>query len=367
MSKKPRKNIQVSLLHFFNITLIPLQEKVNFARHLSIGIKSGLSLLDTLDLIKQQTSSKRFSAMVSRIMEDINNGQSLADSLERFNYVFGHLFISMVRVGEVGGNLSGTLAYLSNELKKQRELHNRVKSAMIYPAIILIVTIGITVFLTLFIFPKILPIFQSLGVQLPASTRLIIQTLSFLDNFGFLLLVGMAVFAIAVRALLFIQKVRYGMHAVSLRIPFVSTLIINVTITSFSRVLAALLKSGMTLLDALVVVKTTISNLVYQRHVEQMIEVVRRGEEMTKYLKKYPRLFPPMLVGMIKVGEGTGNLEDNLLYLAEYYESEVDETVNNLTTILEPLLLLFMGVIVGFIALSIITPIYKVTQGLNIR
>ena len=141
----------------------------------------------------------------------------------------------------------------------------------------------------------------------------------------------------------------------------------NVTITNFARSLSVLLKSGMTILDALEITKGTFHSMIYRKEIDQMILAVRRGESMAKYLGSAPKLFNPMFVGMIEIGESTGNLEENLVYLAEYYESEVDETVRNLTTILEPLLLLFMGFLVGFVALSIITPIYKVTQGLKLR
>ncbi len=356
----------ISLLRFFGITSVPIQERINFARHLSISIKSGLTLLDALDLIRRQTSSRALTRIIESIIKDVNNGQSLTDSLEPFRYVFGQLFISMIKVGEAGGTLSQALLYLSEELKKQRGVRHRVRSALIYPTIILFATLGITIFLTLFIFPKILPIFQSLGVQLPFTTRLIIQMLTFLNKFGLLMVGGIIIFVIAVRLLLLVKKVRNYFDRFLLLLPFVSTIIVDVTLTNFTRSLSVLLKSGMTLIDALGIAKTTFGNLYYRSHIDGVIEVVKRGEEMTKYLEKRPKLFPPMLIGMIRVGEGTGNLEENLLYLSEYYEGEVDELVKNLTTILEPMLMLLMGLIVGFVALAIVTPIYKVTQGLRI-
>src|SRR3989344_1368911 len=157
-SRKRQNGIQILFLKVFS--LIPLQERINFARHLSIDIKSGMPLIEALRLIQRQMQSKNLSKLIEKIIDDVNNGQFLAQSLDRYRYAFGDFFINMVKVGETSGNLSATLLYLSDELKKQKEINHKVRSALIYPLIILIATIGVTLFLTLVIFPKILPIFE---------------------------------------------------------------------------------------------------------------------------------------------------------------------------------------------------------------
>ncbi len=346
---------------------VPFQEKVNFARHLSIGIKSGMPLMENLRLIRGQTRSKRFQRILDRIMKDVENGQFLAQSMKRFRATFGDFFINLVKVGESSGNLSSSLLYLAEELKKQREVSQRVRSALIYPFIILIATLGITVFLTFFIFPKILPIFSSLRVELPFTTRLVIMTLSFIKEYGIWVLGGLVAFIMMIRVLLFIPLTHLFFDRLILSVPVVSKTTMSLTLANFTRSLSVLLKSGMNIVDALATAKGTFHNLYYRREVERIVESVRRGESIARYIENHPRIFPPMVAGMIRVGESTGNLQENLLYLAEFYENEVDELTKNLTAILEPVLLLFMGLLVGFIALSIITPIYKITEGLQVH
>lgn len=346
---------------------VPLQEKINFARHLSVSIKSGMSLIDALKLIQGQSNSKKFSHLLGKVIEDVENGQFLAQSLAKFQYIFGDLFVNMVKVGETSGNLSQSLLYLAGEIKKQREINRRIKGALIYPLIILIATIGVTLFLTLFIFPKILPIFVSLKIQLPFTTQLVIYVLSFLQFYGLYVLGGLVLLFIFGKGMLAVRRIHFLFDRLTINLPFISQVVMNITMTSFTRSLSVLLKSGMTLVDALEIARGTFHNLYYQREIEYMAEGVKKGESMARYLAQNHRIFPPMLTSMIQVGESTGNLEENLAYLSDYYESEVDETLKNLTTILEPVLLLTMGLLVGFIALSIITPIYQVTQGLQIK
>jgi type IV pilus assembly protein PilC len=346
---------------------VPLQEKINFARHLSVATKSGFPLVEALKLIRDQASKKRFKKIIDEIIGDIESGQSLAQSLGRFPHVFNDFFVNLVKVGETSGNLSETLLYLASELKKQREVSHKVRSALVYPVVILVVTIAVTLFLTLFIFPKILPIFVSLGIQLPATTRAVIMVLTFLSNYGFWFLGGLVAFIIGIRLLLMVEKIHFYFDKSLLSMPFISGVVVNVTMTNFSRSLSVLLKSGMNIIDALKVSEKTFHNKYYREQIEQAIQSVQKGESVARYLTEKPKLFPPMVVGMIQVGEQTGNLEQNLLYLSEHYDSEVDEVVRNLTTILEPFLLVFMGLLVGFVALSIITPIYQVTQGLRFQ
>ena len=345
---------------------VSFQEKINFARHLSVAIKSSMPLLEALKLIRKQIPGKGFTAIIDDIIKDVNNGQFLAQGMAKYSHVFGDFFVNMVRVGESSGNLSQTLLYLAHELQKQKEIASRVKSAMVYPAVIFFATIAITGFLTFFIFPKILPVFGSLNVELPATTRGLIFVLKFLQEHGIVFGIVMFFVMIGMRLVLLVPTVHFMFDQLTLAIPVLSKVTKSITLTNFTRSLGILLKSGMTIVDALDIAKGTFHNLYYRREIESLIEGVKRGESMTRYLESRPTLFPPMMVGMIQVGETTGNLEENLTYVAEFYESEVNESVGNLTTVIEPLLLLFMGFLVGFVALSIITPIYKITQGLQV-
>jgi type IV pilus assembly protein PilC len=358
-------NLKNSFLRLFNG--VPFQEKVNFARHLSVTTESGLPILDALRLIQKQTPSKSLKKIIEEVARGVNNGLPLSSALQKFDYVFGDFFINLVRVGETSGNLSEVLGHIALELKKQKEIRGMVRSAMIYPAVILCATIGVTIFLVVFIFPKILPVFVSLGVELPFATKLVIVLLRFVGSYGAITAGGLVILVVLVEVILSIPKIHLLWDRLILKIPIISGLVQQVTLASFTRSLSILLKSGMNIVDALDVAKQTFHNKYYQEEIGRVSESVRKGESIARYLNERPALFPPMFTGMIQVGENTGNLEQNLLYLADYYESEVDEGLKNLTSILEPILLLFMGLAVGFVALAIITPIYKVTQGLKAR
>lgn len=346
---------------------ISIQERINFARHLSVAIHSGLPLIEGLRLIQAQLPSKRLVKVVAEVIRGVNNGQTLAQALGKYQKSFGEFFISMVKVGEASGNLSQNLLHLSKELKKQHDIRGRAKSAMIYPAIVLVATLGMSIGLTVFIFPKILPIFTSLHVALPFTTRLLIAFMEFIQTKGYLAGGVLVVAIIALRGAISFRKIHFYFDRLILLLPVVSKIVVNITLANFSRSLAILLGSGMTLVDSLAVTRVTFHNLYYQREVERIIEAVRRGEEMATHMSQKPHLFPPILTGMIKVGESTGNLEENLRYLAEYFTEEVETSVQNLTSLLEPILVLVMGLVVGFIALSIIMPIYSITQGLNVK
>jgi|GEM_PF-123426 type II secretory pathway component PulF len=363
---KKKGSINLSEMALFAPRLT-IQERINFARHLSVAIKSGLPLLEGLRLVENQAASKGLTKIIQKVMDDVNNGQSLAQALGRFEHTFGDFYVSMVKVGEASGNLSSSLLYLSQEIKKQRDISGKTKSAMIYPMVILFATIAMSVALTVFIFPKIVPIFVSLKVDLPITTRFLIQLMEFLQTKGIITGIALVVGFIVARSLVTVKSIHYYFDRATLSIPVVSKIVTSTTLANFTRSLAVLLKSGMTLMDALAVTKVTFHNLYYRRQIEKIIDVVRRGEEMAHYMATLPRFFPPMLSGMIKVGENTGNLEENLMYLSEYYTEEVENSVRDLTSLLEPILILGMGGVVAFIALSIIMPIYSITQGLKVK
>jgi len=339
---------------------LPLQEKINFARHLSIMIKAGLPLLDSLKIIRRQSKGK-MARLVDEVTLDISNGQFLADSLSHYP-AFGDFFVSVVRVGEASGTLAENLGYLADEMKKSRILRSKIRSAMVYPIVILVATIVVTALLTFVVFPKVMPIFTSLNIELPLVTVILIKSLTFIKNFGGWLLLGFVVLIIGLKFALRIYLVRLIFSKIVFLLPVVSKLSIHVGMANFTRILGILLKSGVKIVEALTITSNTFNNLIYRQAFLEAADEVRRGEQFAHYLMKNKHIFPPLLGSMVEIGENTGSLESNLLYLSEYYTEEVDISVRNLTTMLEPLMLVVMGLIVGFVALSIILPIYKLTQ-----
>lgn len=344
---------------------ISIQERINFARHLALIVKAGLPLLEGLKIIRRQTSSKTLVRVIDELMNDVNNGQFLADSLARHTHLFGDFFINVVRVGESSGTLAQNLLYLAEEMKKSHELKNTVRSALVYPMIILVMSIAVTGLLTFFVFPKLLPVFTELGVNLPITTRILIVVMSFLFNYGVWLLVGLVALIFAARILRRITIMRIVFDRLLLTLPVISGLVVNVNVANFARVLAILLRSGVQIVEAVTITSKTFTNVLYKRALAAAAEEVRKGEQLALSLTKNKLLFPPLMAGMIEMGENTGNLETNLAYLADYYADEVTVTLRNLTTLLEPVLLLVMGSIVAFVAISIVTPIYSISQSIK--
>lgn len=345
---------------------VPLQERVLFARHLSVGIKAGMSMQDSLKLIQVQTKSKSFKKILDVIIGDTANGMFLSASMEKYAGIFGQLFVNIVRVGEQSGTLTENLSYLSHELKKKQELRSKVRGALIYPAVIFCATIGIVATLMIAVFPKILPVFSTLKIKLPITTRVLIAATNFMTSYT-----GWIIGGVILTILLFVILSKYewfkhGWHHVLLRIPVVGGIAVKVNMASISRILGLLLKSGTQVIEAVNITADALDNRVYRHELRTAGETLRRGEFFSLYLARDPKMFPPIFANMVQVGENTGNLTENLEYLSSFYEEDVDEVLKNLNSIIEPFLLLFMGLLVGFMALSVVTPIYSISQSLTL-
>lgn len=345
---------------------LSVQERINFARHLSLVIKAGLPIFEGLRIIQSQTESPVLKKVLESLMADVNNGKFLADGLAKYEFLFGDFFVNIVRVGESSGTLSKNLLYLADELNRSKQLEAKVRSAMIYPLVILCATIAVAGFLTFYVFPKLIPVFASLNVKLPLTTVILLAVLHFMQAYGIELLGGLVLLIIIVKIVVSrVRVVKYVLDRVILFVPVISDLSVGVNIVNFTRVLGLLLKSGVKIVEALDITSATFNNLVYRKFIHESAERVKTGEQMGTYLAKHKSLFPPLVAGMVLIGESTGNLEENLEYLASYYDEEVDNKLHALTSLIEPLMLLLMGLLVGFVALSIITPIYSISQGIQ--
>lgn len=342
---------------------ISLQEKILFTKNLALTLKSGVSLVNGLAFLKRQAKSRSMKKILDSLIKDAESGLFLSVGLEKFKNVFGDLFVNIIKVAEVSGTLPENLIYLGGELEKQNTLRKKVRGALIYPIIILIATVVISVTMVVFVFPKILPLFQSQKIELPLTTRILIAISAFISSYGIWAGAGVVLLFIMFRFLLKVPPIRFVYHSSLFLVPILGRSLVNYNMANVTRTLGLLLRSGVKIIEALHIVSQTTTNLVYRRELLRAEDHVRTGEFFSKYLAGSPRRFPGLLVNMIEVGENTGNLNENLFYLAEYYENEVDDFVKNLSSILEPILLLFMGGIVGFIALSFITPIYQLTKG----
>jgi len=345
---------------------LSIKDQVFFAKRLSFLINANVPIMDSLHILQRQTKSKRQRQMYDTIITDVSNGQFLATSLGRFGHVFGDFAINIIKTGETSGSLDENLNYLAEELEKKQRLRRKVMGALIYPALIIVATLGITGLLTVYIFPKILPIFASLDVTLPITTRFLIWLSDFLSNWG-LLVIGIIILVTVGLTVLISKKkqAHYVWDRIILRFPLLGKIALHYQVANITRTLGLLLKSGTSIVESLKITADTTSNMVFREKLELISGSVMEGELVSAQMLKYPHVFPDLMAQMVGIGEKTGKLSDTFLYLSDLYEEEVDNLTKNLSSTIEPVLMIFMGIIVGFIAVSIITPIYQVTQHLN--
>src|SRR3989338_4534437 len=354
--------------NFSSPALFSIKKQTFFAKRLSFLIKAGVPMLESLQVIKEQTKSKSDMKVFSRVFSDLANGQSLAVSLARFKGVFGNFAINIIKAGESSGTLIQSLNYLADELKKKEILRKKIMSALLYPVIITIATFGITGMLIVYIFPKILPIFASLKAELPLSTRMIIAISNVVRNDGWYIFAGLIIFTVT--AFIIIKKVpkaRFIYDGLILKIPLFGGIAKNYNLTNTLRTLGLLLKSGLTLTESLLITSDTTHNVQYKKVFNDTSLGIMKGKNMSDIFGQSPSLFPDMVGHMIGVGEKSGNLSTTLIYLSEFYENEFEDQTKNLSSSIEPALMIIMGVLVGFVAISIITPIYGITQYLTPR
>jgi len=365
--KKKRKSLW-NRVKEMSYTRLSIKDQTFFVKRLSFLIKAGIPMRESLVMIREQTHKKGYASILDIIITNVSNGQNLSTSLSRFKNTFGEFAINIIGFGEQSGILSENLEYIADELKKRQMLRKKIISASVYPIIVTIATIGIVTFLMVFLFPKILPIFASLKYELPLSTRIVIAISNFISNWGLISLASLAVILIAF--LITIKKsqtVAFYFDKFLLKLPIIGKIIQDYNLANFTRTMGLLLRGGITMGEALPISAKTTPNLVYKKEYKLLSAVVNRGGKISTHLNKSRDLFPDLVSQIISVGEHSGNLSNSLIYLSEMYEAEIDDFTKNLSSMVEPILMIIMGILVGFIAISIITPIYGITQHLNVR
>jgi type II secretory pathway component PulF len=342
------------------------QDQIFFAKRLGMILKAGMPIMEGLHMMSSETRSGSARHIFQSITVDVSEGQPLSAGLGKFQTIFGDFCINIVRVGETSGTLYENLDYLAEELKKKQALRRKVLGALVYPAVIILATIGITVMLTVFIFPKIIPIFKSVKATLPLSTRMLIAISGFLGTWGWHLLGGVVILGITFFLLVrFVPKCHLWTDIILLRIPLLGKLSQNYNLANSARTLSLLLKSDVGIVRSMELVAASTKNQAYRKAFQAAEIRIIRGQKLSEQFKASPELFPTLMTQMVHVGESTGNLSSSLMFLSDMYEEEIGELTKNLTTMLEPILMIIMGLVVGFIAISIITPIYSITQSLT--
>jgi len=345
---------------------ISTSDQIFFIKRLSFLINANIPILESLGMILEQTRGVGFKKIITAVIEDMSNGQLLSESLGKWKGIFSSHTLHIIYFAESSGSLGENLEYIALELEKKQILRKKVLSAFIYPALVTVATFGITIFLMIYLFPKITPVFKSLRMELPLSTRIVMFTSTLIREHGFLI-AGLLVVVVISFTTLFKKnsRVHSTVHKILFRIPIIGKIFKSYELTNITRTLGLLLKSGLTLSDALPIAVAATGNVLYKNELIILDERITRGEKMSLYLETRPFLFPIVIPQIIAVGERSGNLPESLIYLSLFYEQEVDDFTRNLSTLIEPLLMISLGLLVGFIAISIITPIYGITQNLH--
>ncbi|MEI7688808.1 MAG: type II secretion system F family protein [Candidatus Nomurabacteria bacterium] len=344
---------------------VSLSEKIMFTNNLSGMLSAGLSLTRALSVLEKQTTNKYFKSILKSLIDGIDKGDTLSTGMKKFPKVFSGVFISMVHSGEESGGLPNTLKEIGVTLKKTYDLNKKIKGAMIYPSVIIIAIFAIGVLMMIYVVPTLTKTFVDIGVPLPASTQFIIfisDTLS--QHFPiFVLFIG-ALIAIGILISKFSITRRY-FDLIILKLPILGTLIKEMNTARTARTLSSLLSSGVDLSKALSITEEVLQNVHYKELIHNSINSIEKGIVLSISFKEHTDLYPIMVGEMIEVGEETGKLSQMLIDIAAFYENEIDNKTKNLSTIIEPVLMIFIGVAVGFFAIAMIKPMYSVMDNIK--
>lgn len=333
-----------------------------FTRQLSTIISAGLPLLQGLEILAEQTEDPNFAKIIDSIAQYVESGETFSDALKRYPKAFPELYVSMVRAGEASGDLDGVLLQLAEYLEASEELKRRIKSAMTYPVVAFSMIILIATGLVIFVVPQFAEIFASFNRELPGPTQVLINLSNALRTpYAWAIIIGSIVGIIAfLRIYGSTELGRYNLDQLKLRLPIFGDLIRKVSISRFTRTLSTLIRSGVPILQALEIVEKTSGNSVFGKAIKQSSESVRNGEPLSEPLAR-SGVFPPMVTRMIAVGEKTGELENMLKKISDFYDSEVKAKVDALTSLIEPILIGIMGLVVGSIIIALFLPIFQLS------
>lgn len=344
---------------------VKLQEKIVFIQDLSLMLKSGIPVARALGILSKQTHNKKFSKVLQELTQDIENGKALHESMEKFPKIFSQIFVSMIKVGELSGNLDQSLQYLSVQLEREADLKSHVRGAMIYPSVIVGAMIIIAVVMSIYVLPKLTGVFKDFNTELPVLTQMVMGFSDFMAGNALVVIAGLVVICGAVPTLLRTPPGKRAFDTFMVHMPILSPVVKKINLARFARVFSSLLKSGIPIVEGLHVAADSIPHVLYREAITEGADTVKTGNSLTDTLAKYEVLFPFIVVQMLQIGEETGNIESILEQLAVHYEAEVDLTLKNFSSIIEPLLLLVIGSIVGVLAYALIIPIYNIGSSIQ--
>lgn len=356
-----------SRFHFGFGKKVGLKELVVFTRQLSTMVAAGVPLNRSLATLQKQADGKYFKEVIGDISKNVQAGNPLGDSFAKYPDVFSAVYVNMVKAGEAGGILDEILKRLANQVEKESSMRKKIKSAMTYPAVILGVTVLGFFGIMIFIIPKISAILKDLGgpdAQLPIYTRVMLSTSEIMQKYLIIIIFVMGIGIYLLRRYLATPGGQYKLHALLLKIPIIKTLVSKVAVARFARTFASLMSAGVGVLDALEVTGGAIGNKVIEKELKDAAVEVKNGKQLSEPLSR-SKNFPPIVSQMIAVGEETGKIDEILLKVADFYEEEVDALVDALSSLIEPIMIIVLGGVVGLIAASVMGPIAGLSKNIQ--
>lgn len=346
---------------------VKVKELAVFTRQLSTMVSAGVPLNRSLHTLQDQTKSPYFKKVISGVAKDVEGGTPLADAFKKYPNVYSDVFVNMVRAGEAGGILDEILKRLSLQIERDASMRKKIKGAMAYPVVILTVTIVSFFGIMIFIIPKLGEIIKDLGgedAQLPIYTQAMLGISDFLQQYAIPIIVGTFILAFIIRRYIKTPKGRYQFDGLLLRLPIIKNVIIKVAIARFARTFASLMSSGVSVLDALEVTGGAIGNKVIEKELQNAAREVKNGKPLSEPLGK-SKHFPAIVAQMLAVGEESGQIDTILIKVADFYEEEVETTIDSLASIIEPIMIIMLGAVVGVIAASVMGPIANLSKNVG--
>ena len=352
----------------FSLGKMKLGDLVMMVKQLAVMIRAGIDMQEAISILGAQSQSKHVRQVLAEVLKTVESGRTLSGAFAEHPRDFPDIMVNLIRAGELGGNLEENLERLAVQLERDYEVKKRIKDALIYPSIIVGTALLLLLVMSLFVLPKLVKLFESFNLELPITTRMVIWFSGFMQKYGIVVIIGVFLLAVAFSVISRLPKVKPYTHRLILSLPLIGKMSRSLNLARFARTLGTLLKSGIPIVEALHITSNTLDNYLYKEKVNIVAREAQKGIAISDILKANDggvANFPPIVTRMAGVGEKTGKLEEVLLYVAQFYEEEVTSFTKNITTLIEPVLLIGIGLGVGGMVISIIYPIYQFTGSLG--